>query len=207
MNPKNAIKMINIQKSNWTILSSLAHSVLFGPLWFYIVPFGPIQSIRSTLILFSPLQSYSVHIDPIQSIMSTLVHFSPILAIQSMLFTLMLFDLHWSYSVHSIHFSPIQLILVLFSPLRSIMSTFVLICPFVLIQSTLVHLVPIRSYSVHSVHFILTGPIRSICIHFSPIRFTFDPFLFTYIQRKYIFWLKAPILNLILLTNIQISNS
>ena len=137
MSHKNALKMINIQKSY------SVHFVLFNPHWFCLVYVGPIGSIRSTLILFYLLMSYLVQIGYIQSIQSTLDLFGP----------------YWSYSVHSIQFGPIQYTLftsVLFSrywsysvhygPICSYlvhMSTWVLIFPFILIQSYLVHLVSI----------------------------------------------------------------
>ena len=66
MSHKNAIKMINIQKSYLVhlgpIQSTLFHNVHFG-------------SIQSTLVLFSPLcplRLYLVDMGPIRSIMSTL---------------------------------------------------------------------------------------------------------------------------------------
>ena len=81
MSHKNAIKMINIQKSY------SVHFVLFNPHWFCLVYVGPIGSIRSTLILFYPLMSYSVHIGYIQSIhlflFSPYVHLGPNLSIHS----------------------------------------------------------------------------------------------------------------------------
>ena len=106
MSHKNALKMINIQKSY------SVHFVLFNPHWFCLVYVGPIGSIRSTLILFYPLMSYSVHIGYIQSIQSILDLFGP----------------YWSYSVNSIHFSPIQytqFTSVLFSRFWSTMALFV----------------------------------------------------------------------------------
>ena len=54
MSPKNAIKMINIQKSY------SVHFVLFDPHWFCLVYVGPIGSLRSTLILLYPFKSYSI---------------------------------------------------------------------------------------------------------------------------------------------------
>ena len=44
MSPKNAIKMINIQKSY------SVHSILFGPLWFYWVHYVDIGPILCTLV-------------------------------------------------------------------------------------------------------------------------------------------------------------
>ena len=121
--------------------------VLSSPLWSYSVHSIRIGPIRSTLVLFCPLRSYSVHFDPIRFILSILVHLSPI---QSILST----------SAFSFHIGPIQ----------SIMSTLVLICSFILIQSTLVLFDvlfgPLQSYSVHFVPF---GPIRYILIHFDPL--------------------------------------
>ena len=114
MSPKNAIKMIIIQKSYLvnvghilSILSSLIHfssiiftSVLVGPHWSYFVHFSPIQS---TLVLFGPFyqpRSYSVHN----------VHFGPNLSI-------------CSYSVYIGPLYPIRSTLYLFSPILSIRST------------------------------------------------------------------------------------
>ena len=62
----------------------------------------------------------------------------------------------------------IQSKLVLFCPLQfySVHSvTLVLICPFILIQSTLVHLGPIQSIHSYSVHI---GPLQSYSIHIGP---------------------------------------
>ena len=137
MSPKNAIKIINIEKYY------SVHFVLFDPHWFCLVYIGPIGSIRSTLILFYPFKSYSIHIGYIQSIQSTLALFGPYWSysvhsinfglIQSTLFTSVLFSWYWSYSVH---YGPICSYLVH-------ISTLVLICPIVLIQSYSVHLVSI----------------------------------------------------------------
>ena len=141
MSPKNAIKIINIQKSY------LVHFFLFGPLWFYLVNLGPIWSIPSTLVLFFALQFYSDHIGPIQSICPLRYYSVDIGPIQS---TLVLFGPTWSYSF-------------LFVPIQSIMSTLVLICQFVLIRSNQVLLNPFRSTLVHS---ILFGLLWSYPVHF-----------------------------------------
>ena len=116
MSQKNAIKMINIQKSHsvpfYPFCPLRSTLVLFGLRWSYWVPsyFIHFSPIWSTLIIFSPfspLWFYSVKIDHIWSILSTSVKFSQ----------------HWSYSVH--------------------MSTLVLICSFIFIQSTLFPFGPI----------------------------------------------------------------
>ena len=69
MNPENAIKIINIQKS---------YSVLFSPLWFYSVQIGPIWSILSSSVLFSRHWSSLVHYGPIRSNMSTFYLICPL---------------------------------------------------------------------------------------------------------------------------------
>ena len=143
MSIKNAIKMINIQKSYsvhivlfspiWSILSSLFHIgslrstlVLFGLHWSYSNhQFSPFKPLWSTSDLFGPyglLWSYSAHSIDFGSIRSTLVLFSPSCPF-------------WSYLVH---FSPTWSYSILFVPIQAIMSTLVLICPFILIQSTLI---------------------------------------------------------------------
>jgi len=69
------------------------------------------------------------------------------------------------------------------------MSILILICSFVLIQSTLVLFsILFGSLQSYSVNFVPFGPIQYILIHF-------DLFLCTYIIRKYMFGLKALILN------------
>ena len=108
MSPKNAMKIINIQKSYSVYIGSIwsnliqfsplcllklysVHSVLFNPHWLYSVHIRPILSISVLFGLFCPLSSYSidsiyfgsiwpysVYIGPIWSILSTLIHFSPI---------------------------------------------------------------------------------------------------------------------------------
>ena len=93
MGPKNAIKMINIQKFYSVhfgpIPSILSFSVHIGSIWSMLVLLGlfyphlsyniHFSPIRSTLIIFSPfnpLWFYSVHIVPIRSIWSTSVQFN-----------------------------------------------------------------------------------------------------------------------------------
>ena len=129
MSPKNAIKMINIQK-------------------FYLVHFGLILSILSTLVLcsqFDPNWSYFVHFNPIQASSSYLVHFVlfgpnlsfvlirstwvPFNPIQSTLVHFVLFSPTWSNSVHH---DPIRSTSIICSnsvhlhSIRSIRSTLVL---------------------------------------------------------------------------------
>ena len=123
MSPKNAIKMINIQK-------------------YYLVHIGPIRSIL-------PLWFYSVHIVlfGLGSIRSTLVHFAHFGSIRSTLsyLVLVLFGPICSYSVHIGPLCPIQSTLVLFSPPCSYS---VLLCPFnppCSIWSICVHFGPFRT--------------------------------------------------------------
>ena len=100
-------------------------SVLFNPLWFYLVHFGPIRSnllrsysvqlgtIRSTLVIFSqlcPLWSYLVYSTLFGPNRSTLVLFGPFCILQFYLVqfghirsTLVLFGSLWLYSVHYVH--------------------------------------------------------------------------------------------------------
>ena len=149
MSPKNAIKIINIQKSY------LVHFFLFGPLWFYLVNLAPIWSIPSTLVLFFPLQFYSDHIGPIQS---TLVLFSPT----------------WSYSFLFVPIQSIMSTLVLICQFVLIRSTSVLLNPF---RSTLVHSILfglLWSYPVHfglpCSHSIQFCSILSNLVHFYPLQ-------------------------------------
>ena len=111
MSPKNAIKMINIQKYY------LVHVGPFCPLWFYsihIVLFG-LSPIQSTLVLFGPICSYSVHIGPLYPIQFTLVLFSPpyshlvlFLSIQSTFFHLVHLCSLRSIQTTSIHLCSLQ---------------------------------------------------------------------------------------------------
>ena len=85
MSPKNAMKMINIQKFCLVLFSPFcplwSTLVLFSPLWSYWVQsvhIGPIWYILSTLVLFGPPRSYLVHFVHISLIQSTLVLFSPL---------------------------------------------------------------------------------------------------------------------------------
>ena len=98
MNPENAIKIINIQKS---------YSVLFSPLWFYSVQIGPIWSILSSSVLFSRHWSSLVHYGPIRSNMSTLFLICPLALFQSTLVHLVLFSPVRSYSVIFCPFGPL----------------------------------------------------------------------------------------------------
>ena len=84
--------------------------------------------------------------------MSIYVHFSHIQFIMS---TLVLFGQHWSYLVY---FGPI---LVLFG------LTWSYLVNVSLIQSNLVIFCPLRSYSVHYIHF---DPIRSCAVYFGLLR-------------------------------------
>ena len=210
--------MINIQKSYsvhivlfspiWSILSSLFHIgslrstlVLFGLHWSYSNHlFSPFNPLWSTLDLFGPyglLWSYSAHSIDFGSIRSTVVLFSPSSHFGPIQSTLVLFGPIWSYSI-------------LFVPIQAIMSTLVLICPFILIQSTLILFGQLRSYTVH------IGPLCPIRVHFGPIRSTLFPFslilsirstsilLYTYIQGKDMFELRASILKPNLLIYIYI---
>ena len=184
MSPKNAIKMINIQKFYlvhigsirsimsssvwlgpiWSIWSYLVHfvlstKVLFSPIQSYSIHFSLTQSIQSTLDLFDPHWSYSIHFSPIRSILSTLVLFGPFYPL-------------WSYSVHYVYFSSILSYSVHIGPIRSILSTLIDFNPIWVIRSTFVlfgpfcplwflfgPFCPLRSYSVYSFLFI---PIQSI---------------------------------------------
>ena len=178
MSPKNAIKMINIQKF---------YSVQFGPFsphWPYSVHIGPILSTSVLFSLFCPLWSFwsilstLVQFGPIQSMLSALLHFSPIPVIRSTL-------------VHFVHFSfirSIQSTLVLFNPNQSYS---VLFCPIWFCSVHPVHFSPIRSIRSYSVHHFLFGPILSIwstlfyLIQFKSLWFILvhlDLFLCTYIM-------------------------
>ena len=121
MSPKNAIKMINIQKFYSVyfgpILSSSVHFssiqsilVLFGaigPHLFYYVHFSLIQSTMVLFGPFCPLRSYLVDIGLIRS---TLVLFVPILSIMSTLVLIYLFVLIRSPSILSVHIGPLYFI-------------------------------------------------------------------------------------------------
>ena len=108
MSPKNAIKMINIQKYYLVhispIWSMLVHSTHFGSIrftlvlfspycrvwsnfstWSYLVDIGPIPSYLFLLRSHCSTLSYSVHLGLIRS---SLFPFDPILSIRSTLFHL-----------------------------------------------------------------------------------------------------------------------
>ena len=127
-------------------------------------------------------KNYSVHIG---SIRSTLVHSAHFGSIWS---TLVLFGPYWSNLCtwfHLVDIGPIQSYLFLLSPHWSNLSYSI-------------HFGP--PYS-HSVLFCPLSPLWSICVHFDPFRplhFTlvhFGPFLYTCIQGKHMFRLRALILN------------
>ena len=119
MSPKNAIKIINIQKIYLVHIGSI-QSIMYAS-----VQFGPIRSMRPLSVhsvLFSPfcpIKFYSVHsvfFNPLQSYSAHSIHIGLILSIS------VLFGLNWSYSVHYVQFCPI----------RSVLSTLVLFgsfCP------------------------------------------------------------------------------
>ena len=127
MSPKNAIKIINIQKYY------SVHIDPFFPLWFYSIHLGPI---RSTLVLFGPIFPLS----PIQSI---LVLFGPLWSY------LLLISPHWSTLSNSINFGPIQSSLFLFGPILSIRYTLFHLCSLWSLQTTSIHFGPLRSIFVH----------------------------------------------------------
>ena len=194
MSSKNAIKMINIQKSYSVhigfIRSILSSSVQFGSIQSHLVHSihqSSIGSNSSHSVLFSRLQSNSVHSSHTVPIRFTLILFHLLRSIQS---TLTLFGPHWSYSVHfgpirfhyvyfgsicfySVNIGPILSILstlIQFSPIQAIRSTLVLFGPFCLLWFYSVHpilstFVPTRSSLVQSIQF---GPIRSISVPFGP---------------------------------------
>lgn len=117
--------------------------VLFGPL-------SSIQSILSTLILFGALSSYSVQI---ALLWSCLVLFNPLQ------FYLVHLGSFQSTSVLFCAFSHIRFNSVLYGPISIIWSTL----------STLVSLSPFWSYLVHFSHSILLSPfglIQSTLVHF-----------------------------------------
>ena len=117
MSPKNAIKMINIQKSY------SVHLVLFDPHWFCLVYVGLIGSIRSTLILLYPFKSYSIHIcyiiifNPFSPPWLYLVHIGPI---QSTLLTSVLFSPLYSLLFYLVDIGPIRSTMALFVPIQYI---------------------------------------------------------------------------------------
>ena len=138
MSTRNAIKMINIQKSYLVhfspIRSIFSSSVHFGSIWSTFVllgPIGPNWSYSFLLVLFGSHWSYSIHFGSIRSILVLYLSFC------LLQLTLVLFSPPWSYLVH--------------------MSTLVLIYPLVLFWSYLVHLIPILSYSVHFIPFVSTS--------------------------------------------------
>ena len=121
MSPKNAIKMINIQKyylvhigpirstlvhsahfgSSWSTLSYLV-LVLFSWRWSYSVLFVPT---RFTLVhsdLFSPLWSYSVLLVPIQSYFVHSIHYVPFGPLVFTIVTLILSHINIAFQSTSI---------------------------------------------------------------------------------------------------------
>ena len=169
MSLKNTIKIIKIQSSIsfqidfiWSTLSTKIIFNSFGLFQSTLVLFGP----------FNPYWPYLVHIGPILSTLYHFVHFGPTRS------TLILFDsffpfwftsvLFWPFSPF-VHFDFIWPKLGFFGsilstlafsfhigPIQSIVSTLVLICSFVLIQSTLVQFGA------------LFGPLWSNLVHFVP---------------------------------------
>ena len=137
MSPKNAIKIINIQKY---IQST---SVLFGPRW----------SIMATLVLFSSHWSYSIYIGPIQSNLSTQSYLFDIGPIRS---TMIIFSPICSYSVHIglhclIQFTLSYSILV---PIQTYFVHLVHFVPFGPFVFTSVHLDHFNAFWFTSVHFV-----------------------------------------------------
>ena len=104
MSPRNAIKIINIQKSYLVhfgpIRSIFSSSVHFGSIRSILVLYRSFCLLQLTLVLFSPPWSYSVH-------MSTLV----------LIYALVLF---WSTSFPFCHILSIQSTSFHLCPLRSI---------------------------------------------------------------------------------------
>ena len=155
-----------------------AHSVLFGELWFYLVQFGLFRSYSVHFLHFSPIQSLLVLSS---HILSTSVQFGSILSIRSYLVHSVYFDFIWfiqSYSIHwfySVHFGSIQspfVIILSYSvqacPIRSYLVYLVLFGPFSplwSIQSPFVIFCPLRSNSIHSLHFGSLWSIRPISMH------------------------------------------
>ena len=148
MSPKNAIKIINIQKS-------------------YSVHIGSIQSIMFSSIQFGLIRSYSVLFSPFYPPKFYLVYFVPFNLIQSTSLLFGPFGPHLFYSVHSVHYSPIQFKLVLFGPFCLLQSYSIQIDS---IQSSL-------STTVQYAHFgptVQFGPVQSILstlVLFGPLRF------------------------------------
>ena len=166
--------------------------VLFNPLCplkFYSIHFSPFSLIQSTsvrsihfgpilptLVLFGPHLSYSVysvHFSPMWSILFTLVHFQSYSvnfvhfgSIRSILSTSVLFGPHLSFSVHFGLISQLQSSSVQLGLVWTNLSTLVLICPFVLIQFTLVQLSPLRSTLFHLVYTDHFSPFWSTLIYF-----------------------------------------
>ena len=183
MSPKNAIKMINIQKSySVHIVSIWSHqssSVQFGPIGSYLVHFVHYSCIQSNYP-FSPYWLYSVHICPILSTSVLFRIFCPLCS----------YTVHSAYlgSVcsHSVHIGSIRSILSTlfhFSPIQVIRSTLVLFGPLGLLSSYSVYISPIQSTSVwfgpvqsimstsvlfgpscsYSVHLVLLSPFDPLC--------------------------------------------
>ena len=143
MNPKNAIKMIFIQKSysvhfgfirsilsSWvhfgSICSTLVLLGLIGPNWSYSILFSRIWF---TLVIFNPLWFYSVHICSIWSIMSTSVEIGHIWS------TLILFGPY-------VHFGP-NLSIGSYSVIfNSHCSHYVILCPSSPLWSIFMRLLP-----------------------------------------------------------------
>ena len=143
MSSKNAIKIINIQKSYlvhigsiWFIMSSSVQFFSIQSIWSYLVHYVHQSSIIYS-VLFSPRWPYLVHIGPSWF---TEVIFGPFCLLWSYLvhyvyfgFNFVLFGPYWFYLVHFVHFDPLQSYsghLVHLGLIHSILFTLVLFSPF-----------------------------------------------------------------------------
>ena len=102
MSPKNAIKMINIQKYYLVHIGPIRSTLVFCPLWFYSVH----------LVLFGPICSYSVYIGPLCPIQFTLVPFGPPCSHSILFCPFGALCSIWSICIHFSPFRPLQFILV-----------------------------------------------------------------------------------------------
>ena len=159
----------------YSIRSDLVH---IGPIrWLYLVQFGSIRSILSTLVLFG-------HFGPIQS---TLVKLGPLYPLPSFL---VLFCSIRSTAVHSVLF---QSTLVLCSPFGTLWFYSVLSVLFGPLWSYLVHFTELWSYSIHLVYSFRFGPLRSYSVQFVPTLSTlvhsiiFGPNQFTSVTKQFFY--------------------